>query len=82
LNIKPAGGTITDFIVINNGRAFAMFRKSCWEQVGGYDEQMLVGYEDWNLVPIAKMIIHATLFLVFFISLSQLRKAQRPNGTN
>jgi hypothetical protein len=70
LNIKPAGGTITDFIVINNGRAFAMFRKSCWEQVGGYGEQMLVGYEDQH-VPVVLMIIHAIiLFLVFFISLS------------
>lgn len=46
--IKPIGGTITDFIVINSGRASAMFRKSCWEQVGGYDEQMLAGYEDWE----------------------------------
>lgn len=46
--IKPVGGTITDFIVINNGRASAMFRKSCWEQVGGFDEQMLYGYEDWE----------------------------------
>jgi len=46
--IKPGGGTITDFIVINNGRAAAMFRKSCWEQVGGFDEQMLDGYEDWE----------------------------------
>ena len=46
--VKPIGGTITDFIVINSGRASAMFRKSCWIQVGGYDEQMLEGYEDWE----------------------------------
>ena len=46
--VKPIGGTITDFIVINSGRASAMFRKSCWEQAGGYDEQMLAGYEDWE----------------------------------
>ena len=46
--VKPIGGTITDFIVINNGRASAMFRKSCWAQVSGYDEQMLTGYEDWE----------------------------------
>jgi hypothetical protein len=47
--VKPIGGIITDFIVINSGRASAMFRKSCWTQVGGYDERMIEGYEDWEL---------------------------------
>lgn len=46
--IKPLGGILTDFIVINNGRAAAMFRKSCWELVGGFDEKMKYGYEDWE----------------------------------
>ncbi|MCW2119435.1 glycosyltransferase family 2 protein [Flavobacterium sp. 7A] len=46
--IKPLGGTVTDFIVVNNGRASAMFRKSCWEKVGGFDEKMISGYEDWE----------------------------------
>lgn len=46
--IKPIGGNVTDFIVINSGRASAMFRKNCWELVGGFDEKMLRGYEDWE----------------------------------
>lgn len=25
-----------------------MFRKSMWEKIGGYDESMRLGYEDWE----------------------------------
>lgn len=46
--IKPLGGTIKDFLLKNNGLASAMFRKSCWETVSGYDEKMSKGYEDWE----------------------------------
>ncbi|MFV9550617.1 glycosyltransferase [Algibacter sp. PT7-4] len=46
--IKPLGGNIKDFIVKNNGRANSIFRKQCWIDVGGYDEKMLKGYEDWE----------------------------------
>jgi glycosyltransferase involved in cell wall biosynthesis len=28
--------------------ACALYRKSLWEKVGGYDEQMLMGLEDWD----------------------------------
>lgn len=46
--IKPLGGQLKDFIVINNGRATAMFRKKCWQAVSGFDEKMQGGYEDWE----------------------------------
>ena len=46
--IKPLGGQLKDFIVINNARASAMFRKQSWESVGGFDEKMRGGYEDWE----------------------------------
>ncbi|WP_278036313.1 glycosyltransferase family 2 protein [Flavobacterium nitratireducens] len=46
--IKPLGGNLKDFIVINNGRASTMFRKQSWEIVGGFDEKMQAGYEDWE----------------------------------
>lgn len=45
---KPSGGSITNFILINNGIASSLFRKKCWEQVSGYDEKMANGYEDWE----------------------------------
>ncbi len=46
--VKPLGGMLKDFIIKNNGRANALFRKRCWEEVGGYDEIMVNGYEDWE----------------------------------
>jgi glycosyltransferase involved in cell wall biosynthesis len=46
--VKPLGGKLKDFIVINNSRASSLFRKSSWEEVGGFDENMKGGYEDWE----------------------------------
>lgn len=46
--VKPLGGKLKDFIVINNSRASSLFRKQCWETVGGFDEKMQGGYEDWE----------------------------------
>ena len=46
--IKPLGGKLKDFILINNGRASSMFLKKSWEAVGGFDEKMVAGYEDWE----------------------------------
>ena len=45
---KPLGGKARDFLIKNNGLASSMFRKECWEQVSGYDENMTNGYEDWE----------------------------------
>lgn len=46
--IKPLGGKLKDFIVINNCSANTFFRKSYWQKVGGFDEKMQKGYEDWE----------------------------------
>ncbi len=32
----------------NNIQSATMFRKVCWEKIGGYDESMTLGYEDWD----------------------------------
>lgn len=37
-----------DFIVRNQINCCSLFRKEIWEMVGGYDEQMREGYEDWE----------------------------------
>jgi glycosyltransferase involved in cell wall biosynthesis len=44
----PKGGGIADFLFDNNSVSFALFRKKCWEEIGGYDEQMKHGFEDWE----------------------------------
>lgn len=45
---KPRGGNEYNFLFSNQCPACAMVRKSCWDAVGGYDEAMVMGYEDWE----------------------------------
>lgn len=45
---KPLGGVVKNFIVTNNGVSGSMFRKKCWIEVSGFDENMKNGYEDWE----------------------------------
>jgi glycosyltransferase involved in cell wall biosynthesis len=42
------GGGLENFTTQNNSVACALIRKQAWEQVGGYDENMKHGYEDWE----------------------------------
>lgn len=44
----PTGGDVTAFFFKSNSCGNALFRKKCWEDAGGYDENMKEGYEDWN----------------------------------
>lgn len=44
----PKGGDIRCFLKHNCATGSAMFRKKDWEQVGGYDERMRQGFEDWE----------------------------------
>ena len=45
----PKGGGVEDFLLENNCASGALFRMECWEEAGGYDEEMRKGYEDWDL---------------------------------
>ncbi len=49
-DIKPTGGDAVSALFIGETCAIGnlMFRKKCWIEVGGYDENMVVGYEDWE----------------------------------
>lgn len=44
---QPKGGTVSDFLIANNCCGNALFRHQCWEDAGGYDED-LRGFEDWD----------------------------------
>lgn len=47
----PSGnGLLSDKKVIhyNNAFASALYRKKCWDDVNGYDENMNLGFEDWE----------------------------------
>lgn len=39
-----------DLLNLNYIVACSLFRKSCWNEVGGYDENMKSGYEDWEFL--------------------------------
>jgi glycosyltransferase involved in cell wall biosynthesis len=45
---RPRGGNAFNFLFSSECPACAMVRKSCWDEVGGYDEAMTLGYEDWE----------------------------------
>lgn len=45
---KPTGTTIDALLYENMIMATSLFRKESWNRVGGYDEAMKDGFEDWD----------------------------------
>ena len=45
---KPKGGNLKDFLFTNQAIGNGMFKKQDWRNVGGYDESMKSGFEDWE----------------------------------
>lgn len=46
--IRPQGGGVVDFLHRNNCPGSAVLRRSCWEECGGYTEELGGDYEDWD----------------------------------
>ena len=46
--LKPIGTTYHAILFENSIIATSLYRKQCWYEVGGYDEQMKHGFEDWE----------------------------------
>lgn len=44
----PHGGRLGEFLNSNGAMGSSMFRKLDWQEVGGYDEGMNRGFEDWE----------------------------------
>ena len=40
--------TFNDFWTANRINCCSLYKKEIWEKLGGYDESMRVGYEDWD----------------------------------
>ncbi|WP_329805039.1 glycosyltransferase family 2 protein [Flavobacterium facile] len=47
-DLKPMGTDWKYLLYTNQLIATSLFRKKCWEEVGGYDEIMRNGFEDWE----------------------------------
>ena len=45
---KPKGGILKDFLFSNCAMGSVLFSKQEWNMVGGYDEAMREGFEDWE----------------------------------
>lgn len=65
---KPAGGDIKNFLYKNSAIGTSMLRKKCWEIIGGYDENMKLGYEDWEFYIrlTQKWYVHAIPEVLFY----------------
>ncbi|MEN3322518.1 glycosyltransferase family A protein [Mariniflexile soesokkakense] len=46
--LKPKGTTHLNLLYANQLIATSLYKKKCWEEVGGYDESMKNGFEDWE----------------------------------
>lgn len=44
----PDGGFLNNFLLTNSAMGSAMFKKSDWQAINGYDENMRKGFEDWE----------------------------------
>jgi glycosyltransferase involved in cell wall biosynthesis len=47
-NLKPEGDDWRNLLYVNQLISTSLYRKECWEEVGGYDETMTNGFEDWE----------------------------------
>lgn len=46
--LEPQGESCRSLLYVNQLIATSLYRRVCWEQVGGYDESMKKGFEDWE----------------------------------
>ncbi|OLY92647.1 hypothetical protein SAMN05444008_102208 [Cnuella takakiae] len=79
---KPRGGNEYNFLFSSQCPACAMVRKECWDAIGGYDEAMRNGYEDWEFyirITQRKWNIHVIKEKLFFYR--QTKKSTHKNDT-
>ncbi|MBC7845862.1 MAG: glycosyltransferase family 2 protein [Flavobacterium sp.] len=79
---KSIGKTTVDFLFHNAAIGTSLFRKECWELVGGYDENPENGYEDWEFylrVCALGRKVHIIEEVLFFY---RQHSASRSTGVN
>ncbi len=82
-NSKPRGGNAFNFLFSNQCPACAMVRKNIWDLVGGYDEDMKLGYEDWEFyIRITKLGYEVHLIPEYLLFYRQTQKSTLANDTH
>jgi GT2 family glycosyltransferase len=79
---RPRGGNEYNFLFNNECPACALVKKSCWDKVGGYDENMKMGYEDWEFyirITQQQWRIHVIPEILFYYR--QTNKSTHKNDT-
>ena len=80
---KPRGGNAFNFLFSNQCPACAMVRKDIWDKVGGYDESMKLGYEDWEFyIRITKLNMEVHLIPECLLFYRQTEKSTLKNDTH
>ena len=72
-----------NFLFSNQCPACSMVRKSVWDQVGGYDETMKLGYEDWEFyIRITKLGLEVHVIPEYLLYYRQTQKSTLKNFTH
>lgn len=80
---RPRGGNAFNFLFSNQSSACAMIRRAAWDQVGGYDESMTLGYEDWEFyIRITKAHWQVHLIPEYLLFYRQTDKSTLKNQTH
>jgi len=80
---KPRGGNAFNFLFSNQCPACAIVRKEVWDKVGGYDETMKLGYEDWEFyIRITKLNLTVHLIPEYLLYYRQTNKSTLKNDTH
>lgn len=80
---KPRGGNAFNFLFSNQCPACAMVRKASWNEIGGYDESMKLGYEDWEFyIRLTKNNWDIHVIQSLFLNYRQTKKSTLKNQTH
>ncbi len=76
-HFKPSGASASKAVFYNNAPGNLLYRKVCWEDVGGYDIEMKNGNEDWEFnVAVCKKgyKVHVIKEFLFFYRVKTLSR--------
>lgn len=78
--LKPQGSECTNLLYVNQLVATSLYRKKNWEEVGGYDQSMKKGFEDWEFwIAITKIGLKYKVIPEFLFYYRKAKKSMLVN---